>query len=323
MPAGPSLAFRTLVHADWSVRAEGRWRDACRRGAAGWRIEAAAPVANPAGLVAEAQGLGGPALIGVDLPIGAPSAWAARIGATDFLELAAGFGEGAWGDFFDPAAEPADIALRRPFYPARNGARGAHTHANLARGLGVADMDALRRWCDFNAAGKRSGTPLFWTSGPAQVGRAALHFWRTALIPALADGAASVWPFQGGLGALAAPGRPTIAETYPGEAYRWFDLGITGAGKSKTKQSHRAEDAAPLLAAGEAFGATFTPAARAQIEAGFPEGDDAFDAMVGVLAMLAVVVGGRPEGAPDDPGVRRMEGWILGREAAPLSALPR
>jgi hypothetical protein len=32
--------------------------------------------------------------------------------------------------------------------------------------------------------------------------------------------------------------------------------------------------------------------------------------------MLNVVLGGRPSGEPDDPVVRKIEGWMLGRTAS-------
>ena len=56
-------------------------------------------------------------------------------------------------------------------------------------------------------------------------------------------------------------------------------------------------------------------ALRAEMEDGFgagPSGDDRFDAVVGLFGMLNVVLGLRPSGEPDDPVVRRIEGWMLG-----------
>ena len=58
--------------------------------------------------------------------------------------------------------------------------------------------------------------------------------------------------------------------------------------------------------------------ARAEIEDGFgagADGEDRFDAVVGLLGMLGVVRGRRCSGEPDDPVVRRVEGWILGQQA--------
>ena len=38
--------------------------------------------------------------------------------------------------------------------------------------------------------------------------------------------------------------------------------------------------------------------------------------MVGLFGLLNVLRGGRPSGEPEDPVVRRIEGWILGLDAA-------
>ena len=49
------------------------------------------------------------------------------------------------------------------------------------------------------------------------------------------------------------------------------------------------------------------------IQSGFPQGDDAFDAVVGLFGTLLVSLGQRPPGEPDDKVIRDIEGWILGR----------
>ena len=41
--------------------------------------------------------------------------------------------------------------------------------------------------------------------------------------------------------------------------------------------------------------------------------DDGFDAVVGLLGLIAVVTGLWPPGAPPDEAVRCWEGWIIGR----------
>jgi len=43
--------------------------------------------------------------------------------------------------------------------------------------------------------------------------------------------------------------------------------------------------------------------------------EDPFDAMLGLLSMIEVVLGFRSEGAPVDEDVRKVEGWILGQSA--------
>ena len=45
--------------------------------------------------------------------------------------------------------------------------------------------------------------------------------------------------------------------------------------------------------------------------------DDRFDPVVGVFGMLNVVRGARLSGEPENPAIRRIEGWILGQVAVP------
>jgi hypothetical protein len=53
---------------------------------------------------------------------------------------------------------------------------------------------------------------------------------------------------------------------------------------------------------------------RKEIHDGFSQGDDAFDAVVGLFGMLQVCNGQRAPGEPDEVVIREIEGWILGRE---------
>jgi len=309
--------FRHLVHADWSLRPQGRWQASARRVGERWRVAPPRPVGVVetfvAGILAECDD--GAALLGVDLPIGAPRAWAARAAVADFLTALRTFGEGAWRDVYRPAERPEEVSPYRPFYPARP---GGTAQAHLVAGVGVAGMTDLRRWCEFSEAGRGAATPVFWTLGGAQVGKAAGAFWRDVLQPGLAAGRIAVWPFEGALEALAAPGRVAVAETYPAEVYRWFDLAIRQPRRSKRRLEDRRADGPRLLAAGAALGADFAPEAATAIREGFPEGgEDAFDATVGLIALLAIVAGARAPNDPDDPVVRRIEGWILGRKPGP------
>jgi hypothetical protein len=78
------------------------------------------PVGNPETLLErmhEVVGEDDTILIGFDLPIGLPAAYAERVGAHDFLDLLPTLGRGEWSDFYEVAEEPADIGLHRPFYP--------------------------------------------------------------------------------------------------------------------------------------------------------------------------------------------------------------
>ena len=50
-------------------------------------------------------------------------------------------------------------------------------------------------------------------------------------------------------------------------------------------------------------------------------GEDRFDCTIGVLCVLNVLAGHRPAFVPDDPWIRRWEGWVLGQTALPLRGL--
>ncbi len=46
-------------------------------------------------------------------------------------------------------------------------------------------------------------------------------------------------------------------------------------------------------------------------------GEDRFDCVLGVLCVLNVLIGNRPDTAPPDPWIRQWEGWVLGQTALP------
>ena len=252
-------------------------------------------------------------LLGFDFPIGIPAAYAARAGITDFTAALARFDER-----FYAAAERADeIGLGRPFYPMRPGGR---RRQQLLDGLGLAAWSDLLRRCDHGSATRDAACALFWTLGGSQVGKAAIAGWRDLLAPALRDGVdVGLWPFQGSLEELLTRHGFTVAETYPGEVYRHLALSpaLRRDGGKRSRAARRAAGAR-LLAEARRLEVAADPAARAEILDGFgagADGEDRFDAMVGLLGMLGVVRGHRGSGEPDDPLVRRVEGWILGQKA--------
>ena len=198
----------------------------------------------------------------------------------------------------------------------RPGRKGEFSRRQLVDGLGLAGYADLLRACDRATPGRPAAAALFWTLGAQQVGKAAIAGWRDLLIPALAAGRdLKIWPFDGPLHGLFAPGRVVVAETYPAEVYRHLGLAF-GAG-GKRAQAGRAANASLLIDHAGALGVGLDPRLRAAVEDGFgagPGGEDPFDATVGLLGMLNVLSGGRPPSAPDDPAVRKIEGWILGQE---------
>ena len=89
---------------------------------------------------------------------------------------------------------------------------------------------------------------------------------------------------------------------------------------SKRRQADRAAVGKLLLGAMAAVQArpeaTLVAAARDGFGAD-AAGEDRFDCVLGLLCVLNVLAGNRPDTAPDDPWVRLWEGWVLGQTALP------
>lgn len=270
-------------------------------------------------LIAKADG--GAVAFGADFPIGLPRAYAAarlEDGFRAFLHNVT-----AMPDFFTVCATLSQIHRGRPFYPARGVAdmtRLAHASA-----LGLVDAADLSRACDRATAERPAGTPLFWTLGANQTGKAAITAWRDLLNPALTAGAPlRLWPYDGSFLALLSPGYVALAETYPAEALRHLGIRLRG---SKRRQADRVVAATPLLAAMDRLCVTPDNAMMRVICNGFgadAAGEDRFDSVLGVLCVLNVLAGHRPDIAPADPWVQRWEGWVLGQTSlpSPYPAMP-
>ena len=303
-----------VIHADWSRRAEKRWAAAASLQTDGsYILEKIDQIIEPQELVGEinqkeqTQTL----LIGFDFVIGLPIAYARQIGCNYFPDFLTQLALPEWHSFFDPAQLPEEISLTRPFYPDRP---GSTRQAHLIDALGLPDKQALRRCCEKAQPGRRAASPLFWTMGAQQVGKAALNGWCTILLPALSSGQAVIWPFSGELAPLLATPNTILCETYPAEYYA--GLGITLKG-SKRSPSVRRLHALPILSSANTLGLNIGNKIRKYIESGFgdgSEGEDVFDALVGLLGMLQVLRGDRSFETPGDPNIRRIEGWILGQK---------
>ncbi len=277
----------------------------------GWRIAAPCLVGAVGTLLERLSADGDAVALGVDFPLGLPRAYAALYGRDgDFPGFLRGLAERP--GFFEVCATLDEIAPGRPFYPAR-GIKGM-TRLSHALALGLADAAGLSRACDRATAERPAGAPLFWTLGANQSGKAAISAWRDLLLPALAGPhPPSLWPFDGKLLSLLAPGRVVVAETYPAEALRQLGLRLRG---SKRRQADRAALAGPLRTVMAGLGGVPDAALEAWLDTGFgadAAGEDRFDSVLGVLCVMAVLAGLRPDDAPRDPWIRRWEGWVLGQ----------
>jgi hypothetical protein len=217
------------------------------------------------------------------------------------------------------------------------------TRLSHALALGLPAAADLSRMCDRATAERPAGAPLFWTLGANQSGKAAIAAWQSFILPALIQPAQALhpsilppsilpppmlraikgkprlrlWPFEGPLRSLLTPGAVALAETYPAEALRHLGLRLRG---SKRRHADRRSIAGALLAAMEQQAAIPDNAMRQAALDGFGSdaaGEDRFDSVLGVLCVLNVLAGHRPDTAPDDPWIQRWEGWVLGQTAMP------
>ena len=213
-------------------------------------------------------------------------------------------------EFFNVATARSEISAARPFYP--YSPRGKK-QAYLLKALGLNEIDDLRRECEKKQAGRRAACPLFWTLGANQVGKGAIAGWRDVLAPALnSEREFLLWPFDGGLGDLLQPGKIVVAETYPAECYGWFlQDPLSGKGKLEVRRVVGSR----LTRWVASFDLVVQPAPLGMIEGGFPEGDDAFDAVVGLIGMIEVATGRRKPAEPSGDRIRKVEGWILGQSS--------
>ena len=305
------------VHADWSVDARKRWMAVGSPEAQGWSVSIV-PVGDLATLLdrLRIKAQGGPVALGVDFPIGLPRAYAGlhAAAAANFPQFLRGLARRP--GFFAVADRLDQVGPDRPFYP-RRGVRGM-TRLSHALALGLPDAAGLSRLCDRATGQRPAGAPLFWTLGANQSGKAALSAWRELLLPAL-DGPSppSLWPFEGSFRALLRPGCTTIAETYPADAMR--QLGISPVG-SKRRQADRAQLVPGLRAAMAGLGCSADLGTKALLDDGFgPDaaGEDRLDCLLGVLCVMLVLAGRRPDTAPPDPWVTTWEGWVLGQAPSP------
>ena len=308
---------RLLAHADWGCQSGKRQMAVAVHGDGNYHLLPPEPVGNLRelpGRLMDKAGKGEMVLLGVDFPIGLPAAYAARAGISDFLEALPQFGSGEWIDFYEVAETAGQVSLHRPFYPRRP---GGCLRAQLIGGLGLPGPSDLYRSCERATADRPAASPLFWTLGAKQVGKAAICGWRDLLARGLPDPSIklAIWPFAGPLRQLIRERMFVVAETYPAEAYR--SLGFPPTGWSKRRAADRRARAVEMLTWAAQRPVVFDERLGGCLTAGFgetPQGEDQFDAVVGLLMMVDVVLNYRSEGTPADDAVRRIEGWIFGQQ---------
>jgi hypothetical protein len=120
-----------------------------------------------------------------------------------------------------------------------------------------------------------------------------------------------------------------VTETYPREFYQYFRSNLSGRG-SKKEQADRLQWIPGLIGWADTLGVSWRADIAQRVQTGFSDdinGEDEFDAVVGLLGMIGVVTGAIESGEPqDDPAVTSVEGWIVGRQSSgrpkPIVAVP-
>ena len=322
-PTHPSLP-RLVAHADWGSVADKRQVAMAVRDDGYYYLLPPEPVGDLEDWLPRLSGMAGEeetTLIGFDFPIGLPAAYATSAGVSDFLDVLPRLGNGNWQEFYDVAESPDQVSLHRPFYPSRP---GGSSHDHLLSGLGLDSKEELYRRCDRRTPDRGAASPLFWTLGAKQVGKAAISGWRDVLTPGLAGYGINfaIWPFAGTLRDLLRERMFVIVETYPAEAYR--HLGFPRSGWSKRKPEDRRARGIEILGWAAQRPVVCDQRLVELLKDGFgdrPDGEDPFDAVVGLLLMLDVVLNYRSEGVPPDETVLRVEGWIIGQQSE-LQGIP-
>lgn len=255
--------------------------------------------------------------LGLDMPIGFLNAWYDGVNIKDFKALITVFHSHGLQDFFKVCETPDQIRHDRPFYPQSSGLKGSVKRDHLIKALGLPNFDALHRACEFPTDKRNAACPSFWTLGANQVGKGMLHGLKHLIIPGYEDGF-HIWPFSGDLETCTQKPGVTLIETYPGEIYGWFDI---PSELTKSNQNSRKNYLHQLCDNARTKGIEISPAVWADIADGFgPEDgkDDAFDALIGVMGLIEIAEGRRPEHLPHTPTVLEREGWIVGLDPRDL-----
>lgn len=308
--------YALVTHADWGSNPKKRWVAVARWSDGTFHLDGPEPLGEVTTFLSRFRPEPEEArwLAGFDVQIGLPKAYAAAAGIHDFRAWLEEVGGPAWPDFFRVSTRAEEVNLRRPFYP--NGP-GGRRQAHLLHGLGLHSMKQLLRRCDVGTDDRGAASTLFWTLGSKQVGKGAIIAWRDLLLPALASSPhlVRIWPFDGPLAQLHGEAPITICETYPAEAGTHLGILPPGRGWSKRKQADRAAVGRSLLAHAARVSLVISDPLRQRLEDGFgplSDGEDPFDATIGLFGMLEVATGRRPASGLLDTTASRIEGWMLG-----------
>jgi len=307
---GARLAFDRLVHSDWSLHPNKRWSAVAIRDSSEWSVESLGQTPAPDTFLSYLLDDDFKTLAGFDFAIGLPKVYLDKI-EPDFLSLLSMLGHEPWHELALVAKFPSEVSIPRPFYPhcARRGVK----RLELLNALQLDPNEDMLRECEKVTIHRGAASPLFWTLGAKQVGKAALSGWKDILVPARKSGAC-IWPYDGALSSLTT-NTLTIAETYPAEAYGHVEIDLRQS-MSKKRQTDRRAAMSALRKRCNDYKIELCENVRFNIDDGFgpdSSGEDPFDALAGLISMIEVSDGRRAEAPNSIIFSKRSEGWILGQ----------
>lgn len=306
-----------IAHCDWGKDPKKRWMAVATRTAQSWNVDRPELVGDTSTLLDRLQqrrSEEGATLIGFDFPIGLPVHLAAQLDARNFRELLEWLATPEWSDWFSVCERPDQISPRRPFFPLRNVKKGEIRKSHLLDALNATDGSSLLRLCERGGPGNAVACAMFWTLGSNQVGKGMLTGWSEIIVPH--RNRTAIWPFDGDLQPLLNDEQIILCETYPADVYS--SLGLPPKHLWSKRSSDGRRSCAHTLSDWLGQHAQASQGLLAQVASGFgpkADGEDRFDALVGLLGMMDVVERRRDSGNPPLASVGEWEGWILGRQS--------
>ncbi len=308
-----------IVHADWSVHQNKRWSTYARLNSNDhYVVEDIRPVDVPQDFIDQVKhqvNKDANVLIGFDFPIGLPNAYAQIAGIDNFLAILPEFGKGKWGNFYKVANIKEEIHIYRPFYPQKPENKSLN---DLLEQLHLSKINDLRRRCEDAYPRGRAASPLFWTLGAQQVGKAAMNGWNEVITPAISNPHMdiAIWPFSGRLKELMRTSKTILVETYPSMYLKMILPNYPKGRFSKRSQNDRLSISSYLLEWTKTNYIHLKHSIVDLIQNGFGSemnAEDKFDSFIGLCGMISIITKWNEFYEPKDNYIRNIEGWILGR----------
>jgi hypothetical protein len=126
-----------------------------------------------------------------------------------------------------------------------------------------------------------------------------------------------IWPFSGSLTQCCQQDNIVDVETYRAEFYSHPGLSFSFiTSRSKRRRTNQQNFSPHLLALAAKHNLELDDTLVAEIHDGFGDqsnGEDRFDAVVGLYGMIDTVIGNHPASEPAFPALCNIEGWIFGQ----------